>query len=640
MADDYGDFEGDDDGVDVAGQYTEAPDLDGPISQEDIHPNAYEDPVHQQHQQHLQHQQQLVLQHQQQQQLQHQQQQSPFGQDVVQPPLYGEDDGGPPILDPPLALLDGDGDGESSTAAHLAAHGESFNLMHVGCGVHGGQHGHESYLSTEVPMHASYLDRHVTVAQEASAYSFLPLDDRPGSYTQPNIRQNKKGWEQSTTDKLEHARNLAKKAAQSIVDNESAHQEAQKFHGHSNVVNHTFRKKISRSQDLCKSLEDRIESIEDTIRQAGECLFQMQRAHRCKWGPLNVCERRLELRAARPPQELVRDHCQEALEAERKMLNEARAGLAYQIAKMRDVLIGLDRVKGELAEDLRHKRHALRIDRSCLSPRKPAAGGAMAVARDRLVLPSLQDVPFYSTPPSPKGAEHGSGPVHEEHRRESTEKLVARAIKVEEDAIRFANECDSVIHQTRRECEKATAHAQAELSRRVDELQKMKRQLEAHMQSTDEAIAATELSMAKTKKTLESHDTPLRALDKQFHWRGARTAPEGIRDHVQDELEGHLDSLKKSVKGLTDKLQASKDILDQLRASKQQMQEDYRAKIQAQKIDDACIKVTPRKSMEMDRKDPRGGRCAKTPRTKRMGHMDQSLQNSYPMNGGIIDQIY
>merc|ERR1740138_534943 len=101
------------------------------------------------------------------------------------------------------------------------------------------------------------------------------------------------------------------------------------------------------TSDLIKGLEDRIESVEDTIRQVGECLFQLQRAHRSKWAPLNVCERRLELRDTRPLQELVRDHTQEALEHERQTLIESRQELSEQIASSKEALLSLDKLKHE-----------------------------------------------------------------------------------------------------------------------------------------------------------------------------------------------------------------------------------------------------------------------------------------------------
>lgn len=58
------------------------------------------------------------------------------------------------------------------------------------------------------------------------------------------------------------------------------------------------------------------------------------------------------------------------------------------------------------------------------------------------------------------------------------------------------------------------------------------------------------------------------------------------------------------------------------------MLDDYRCKSAALKIDDACMKVTPRKAIELDRNDPRGGRCVsrQTPRQMRAaGKLDSSI---------------
>mmetsp|Transcript_61358 Transcript_61358/g.142803 ORF Transcript_61358/g.142803 Transcript_61358/m.142803 type:complete len:470 (-) Transcript_61358:47-1456(-) len=418
---------------------------------------------------------------------------------------------------------------------------------------------------------------------------------------------NRDRWEKRTVDSLNHAKALTQHAMKSVLDNTTVHGHTQRqLHANTNTVSHTIRKKIGNTQDMVKALEDRIESVEDTIRQVGECLFQLQRAFRSKWSTLNVCERRLQLRDGRPQQELIRDACQDALEHERQTLVESRQEIADHVDSLKEMLISLEKVKGELIDDMQHKRHALRIDRSCLDTRTPASARQI---RDRFVLPVLQEVVHYGGPPSPKEAEFGSGHQQEEARQVTAKELIGKAVQREEDAMRLCNESDAVMIHTKRECTRACNQAQAELTRRVDETQHLRRQLEAQIHETDEAIAQMEMSLVGTKKKMESHEQPLRALDKQFAMRSGRTEREGIRDPVHDELEGHLDTVKKNVKTLTDKWQATKDMLDQLRATKQRLQEDFRCKCVAAKIDDACIKVTAKKAIELDRKDPRGGRC-------------------------------
>lgn len=378
------------------------------------------------------------------------------------------------------------------------------------------------------------------------------------------------------------------------------------------------------TSDLIKGLEDRIESVEDSIRQVGECLFQLQRAHRSKWGPLNVSERRLEIRDGRPLQELVRDHVQSALEHERQTLIESRQELADQIQVCKETLISLDELKSKLLLDLSHKRHGLRIDRSCLSPGRPIGQGPNK-EQERLVLPQVTHVAFYTSPPSPRGAERGSGDRRETGRQMDTRSLIQLAVKMEEEAMQLCNESDAVMLHTKRECASANAESMTCLARRVDETDDLRRQLEQQLSETASAISHTERSITKTMKKLKDHEQPLRILDKQFDLRNKRTSREGIRDPVTEELESHLETVKSAVKMHTTKWQSMNDVLQQLKSSKLRIVEDLRCKTLAQRIDDTCVKMTARKAIELDRMDPRGGRVRETGRKPRQMQLESSL---------------
>jgi len=421
-------------------------------------------------------------------------------------------------------------------------------------------------------------------------------------------------WEANTHEHLNHAKMLIAKAQVHHHDNDRhVHASHRRGKNQSGAVYKMIKNKMSLTNDLIKALEDRHESVEDTIRQVGECLFQLQRAHRSKWAPLNVCERRLELRDKRPLQELVRDHTQEALEHERQTLIESRQELSEQIGSCKETLINLDQLKLTVIEDLSHKRHGLRIDRTCLSPTKSTGA---STGQDRVVLPQLGEVSNYGMPPSPKETDRGTGSTHEESRQVDTKTLLHRAVRMEEDAMKLCNESDTVMLQTKRECQRATQQAQTSIARRADETDDLKRKLETQIREVDEAISQTEMSLVRTNKKLSNQEIPLKALDTQFQMRGNRTDREGIRDPVHEEMEGHLEVLKKSVRMLTQKRDNTTTLLGNLKESRIQLSEDYRNKLHALKIEDACLKVTPRKAMELDRMDPRGGRC-KAPSAKR-----------------------
>jgi hypothetical protein len=412
-------------------------------------------------------------------------------------------------------------------------------------------------------------------------------------------------WQDNTMRRLAHAKALHHDAHFQLQKNDRAHSQSARRHNDATTTVHKqLRTKISASQDLVKALEDRTESIEDSIRQTGECLFQLQRALRSKWAPLNVCERRLELRDGRPLQELVRDHFQEALEHERQTLIEGRQELSDQVQGTKEMLASLEAMKQECIEDLQHKRHGMRIDRSCLNPDKPHGKEP-----DRFFLPALPEVTNYHLPPSPKDTDPGTGHVHEGGRVSKTRTLLSRAMRLEENAMRLCNENDACMLHTKRECSRANAATCASMERRIHDVENLKRQIEGHINETEQTMSEAEASLAKIKKKLDSHEAPLRCLNKQFSLRDRRTDREHIRDPVTDDMENHIDAVKKSVKILTAKWQSTKNILDHLKASRQQLQEDLKCKMLAWKIDDSCRKVTPKKAIELDRLDPRGGRC-------------------------------
>jgi len=127
-----------------------------------------------------------------------------------------------------------------------------------------------------------------------------------------------------------------------------------------------------------------------------------------------------------------------------------------------------------------------------------------------------------------------------------------------------------------------------------------------------------ELSLSKTKNKLESHEQLLRALDKQFKLRNKRTNREDIRDPVHEEFESHLETIKDKVKVSTHKWKTTKGLIDQLKSLKHQMHDEYRCEPTTARINDACLKVTARKAMELDRMDARGGRCKESSRKKRI----------------------
>lgn len=437
---------------------------------------------------------------------------------------------------------------------------------------------------------------------------------------------NANDWMDSTHQKLNMAKALIRDAQFQTSKNDLAGRGAmrrqQEAGGRLDIQ---IKNKLLTTADLSQTLVDRINAIEDSIRQLGACLFGLQRAYRSKWAQLNVCERRMELRDGRPLQELVRDNLQAALENERQVLIEARQELNDHITGTKQMLTALEAMKGELIEDLQHKRHAMRIDRGCMLPDKPTRKAA-----DRIFLPSLPEITNYTLPPAPKDQAPGTGMQNEEDRCGETMARITRAIRLEENVMGMIAENDACVRHCNSECKAANAKVCWCMDGSNHQTEHLKEALMEQMRQVDATIAEAERSLARTKKKLESHNQPLRCLNKQFALRDRRTDREHIRDPVTDNMEVHLESVKKSVKELTSKWQGTKNVLDHLKASKAQMAEDLKMKNIALKIDDQCRKVTPKKAIEHDALDPCSGRVHPTGQKSPNGRLKAVVDREFP----------
>lgn len=395
--------------------------------------------------------------------------------------------------------------------------------------------------------------------------------------------RNRARWRENTQENLANAKALTTEVFNSLLAEELGQAGKVGIGEKRQQVNLTIKRKIAATEDMTKTLEERVSRVEDSIRQAGECMFQLQRAHRAKAAPLSVCERRLELRAARPGQERVVDQCQAALEAERRTLEDSRGELLRLAGDAAQSLLRLDAVKGELVRDLQAKRQSLRMDRSCISARKPISG-------QETRLPSLQATDQRQAASARRATAADAG------------MLIARAVRAEEDSLRLCTESDAFMRRSHRACGDAAAKSQASLQHRIQEISMLKKNLEAQKAETEEAIGKTELALAKNRKNLDLYDQPLRAVSAQLATTGSGAAgggqePLGPHRHA---LEGQLELLQQGARELEGKCKAGEELLERLRASKGQTLEDLRCKAAAKAIDDHCMKVTARKAMGLD----------------------------------------
>ncbi|CAK0887071.1 unnamed protein product, partial [Prorocentrum cordatum] len=163
-----------------------------------------------------------------------------------------------------------------------------------------------------------------------------------------------------------------------------------------------------------------------------------------------------------------------------------------------------------------------------------------AEEQQRVVLPSIQAAERRQ-PASARGGPAAGG---------GEGALLARAVRAEEDSLRLCTESDALMRRSHRACGDAAAKSQASLQHRIQETSMLKKHLEAQKAETEEAIAKTELALAKNRKNLDLYDQPLRAVSAQL-----ATTEEPLGQHRRD-LEGQLELLRQGAQELEAKCRA------------------------------------------------------------------------------------
>lgn len=200
--------------------------------------------------------------------------------------------------------------------------------------------------------------------------------------------KNEQVWAASTKTMLGKAKSLRQAAegelAKTTVD---WHEGKQKSEAMGNKNQSQLRKKIDTTHSIARSLWDRTTGTEDTIRHVGHSIFQLNRAQQATSTPLDVITKCIELRKARPLQELVYDHFQKALEEEQAALQFSQKAYQERVDISRGILQELEEAKGLLRSDMLQKRQASRYtpapgqapgqatERGGPGPRSPSAAG-------------------------------------------------------------------------------------------------------------------------------------------------------------------------------------------------------------------------------------------------------------------------
>eukprot|EP00931_Biecheleriopsis_adriatica_P060203 TRINITY_DN36133_c0_g1_i1.p1 TRINITY_DN36133_c0_g1~~TRINITY_DN36133_c0_g1_i1.p1 ORF type:complete len:790 (-),score=159.63 TRINITY_DN36133_c0_g1_i1:46-2415(-) len=388
-------------------------------------------------------------------------------------------------------------------------------------------------------------------------------------------------------------------------------------------VQDKLKRRVENSNAIAVNVTDRIEACEQVMQRVQQHVAELQRFSGILYASLSVAEKRIQLRATRPPTELVRDSFQEALEKEKTVYAKGRQQLENCAQQGREIMAFVEEVHAELS-------------------------------RDRHLLP--------------------------QERSNRPQELLAKARDLEEVAVHYCSDIGPaarVREAAGREADRASSRTLAAMKKRVADLCDVRRQLENELKESSATLQEAEWMFARTDKMLKhlaakapveqaSDDqlayletnrqtfmTPLmkslrarikgasyighagRKLDVLFQRfdkdgngtleedevrralrRTLRISPASVSDAEIANLCQALDmdgsggvsidelvafmSADVDYDSLAEQREQAEEIIESLKPAVEELQADLRRKTAAWKIDEACIRVTAIKGLELD----------------------------------------
>lgn len=291
--------------------------------------------------------------------------------------------------------------------------------------------------------------------------------------------ENQEKWSAATKDTLNGAKAATQDMLNQIQAENEAHEKmlADKHHAWQEERirisllggSRTNPNKQKQKDAIRHAAMARLESLDNTITEAGRCAHNLLHGRQAKWAALKVCEWRLELRESRPVPERFRDNVHAALESERDVLNEARKQLNDHANVVKAVLNDMYVVKHRLVNSMVEKHAALPSQAVMQEPASPD-GSPQKPPEEKTV-----DVPA----------------------------LIKQAIGFEANSAAVCKKGAEVIKKTVRDCAIATEKTEAQLKKKATELNEMINKLRQQILEMSETLNAADKNLNLTIQKLE-----------------------------------------------------------------------------------------------------------------------------------------
>lgn len=366
-----------------------------------------------------------------------------------------------------------------------------------------------------------------------------------------------------------------------------AHAAAQNLHAYDQVTD-ALHEKVTHTEELVDDLENRLQSIKGTLKTGKQSLAKLEAALVAKEAPLELCQMHKEQRHGRPPHEMVHDVVEGALDEEHAVIEDTKRHLREAIQRTKDQIFKLEGKQKELQHDLGVKKHALEVDRKCLT----AAEASHLTTAKQLGDCTAEGGVVSSSGPSRTDDHHP--PMQQARGNELSRDLrhsqQDHGAKQTEEEARFEfDQNDALIGQCHQAVSDAAARSEQALQARINENRQMRRNLESHLKETEEQIADVCDTIADTRHKILAMGEPVEMAARANNERQKRLHHENFFDPVSSRLNDQHATAVQARERLKHQQHAEHTRLAHLEECRDNLLEDIRAKQNAFSIDAGCL---------------------------------------------------
>ncbi|NXF31227.1 TEKT2 protein, partial [Nyctibius bracteatus] len=292
-----------------------------------------------------------------------------------------------------------------------------------------------------------------------------------------------------------------------------------------------------------------------------------ERALQAKNLPLDISIECLTLRESRRAIDVVRDHVEEELHAEVKVIEKAKRQLQQRVNEAFKQLCRLQEARQQLSRDHQRKMEALEIDCMCLSLNVNSPNISFKVNPTR--------VPDRPTAP------------HQWEQNSQCNKECAEAEMKASAGLREATML--TIAQTNNELEAQRVATEFALRKRIRDLERAYDELKWQEQNTLEEIAEMEEDIRRLEEDLRRTMQDLKVAHTRLESRMYRPGVELCQDQAQYGLTHEVYQLGGTIRALQQKLAESQAALDALYRQLHHIQADIGYKSSSLVLDNKCL---------------------------------------------------